>query len=232
MATKRYPLPNPVKPSGTPYTGSHGASAPNNWESRNAVDLDTPVGTPVYAEGPGVIGAQIGSLHSTDPKMQGLRLHLVTGDNEFYYAHLSKIVVKAGEHVGDGQLLGYTGKANGVAHLHFAAKHGDPEQILAQAAASGSADSAPAGSTSAPTAGAAGAAALPSASTAPAVDQYTAPPPIQSGLQQPAALDPGTVPADVSGQRQYAETWQRIAADPWAPPETQNYLSLWQQGGQ
>lgn len=224
MAARTYPLPKPVTPSGTPYTGSHGASAPKNWESRNAVDLDVPAGTPVFAKDAGVIGDQIGSLDSNDPKMQGLRLHLVTGDNEFYYAHLSKIVVKAGEHVADGQLLGYTGKANGVAHLHFASKNGDPRQILDGAAAPGPVESAPpAGSTSAPTAGAAGAAASPP-------DQFGARLPLQGGVVQPQALDPGTVPAEAGGPRRFEETWQRIASDPWAPAETTNYLTLWQQG--
>ena len=225
MATKTYPLPEPGKVIGTPYHGTHGASAPSNWESRNAVDLATPVGTPIYAQGAGVIGDQIGSLDSKDPKMQGLRVHLVTGDNEFYYAHLSKLVVKAGEHVQDGQLLGYSGSANGVAHLHFAAKNGDPETILATAAAPAPA-AAPADATSAPSAGVAGAAA-----SSPAGDQFTEPLPIQGGVSQPQALDPGTVPASVAGPRQYAETWQRIAADPWATPDVQALASLWQPGG-
>lgn len=224
MAARTYPLPKLVTPSGHPYTGSHGASAPKNWESRNAVDLDTPVGTPVYAQAAGVIGDQIGSLNSSDPKMQGLRVHLETVDNEFYYAHLSRIVVKAGQHVHDGQLLGYTGKANGVAHLHFAAKNGDPQQILGEAAAPAVTDSAPVDATSAPTAGAAGAA----ASSPP--NQYGAPLPLAGGVAQPQALDPGTVPAEAGGPRRYQETWQRIAADPWAPTETQNYLTLWQGG--
>lgn len=222
MATKTYPLPSPVKPSGVPYTGSHGATAPKNWESRNAVDLDVPVGTPVYAQAAGVIGDRIGSLNSSDPKMQGLRVHLVTANNEFYYAHLSKLAVKAGEHVEDGQLLGYTGKANGVAHLHFAAKNGDPETILAEAAVPGQAGSAPARSTSAPSAGAAGTAAP---STVP--DPYGAPTPLQGGVGQPQALDPGTVQADFN-PRVYAATWQKIAADPWAPPEAQQLSGMWQ----
>jgi murein DD-endopeptidase MepM/ murein hydrolase activator NlpD len=228
VAAKTYPLPKPAKQIGSPYTGSHGASAPNNWESRNAVDLATPVGTPVYAQAAGVIGDQIGLEQgaSQTGRFAGERLHLVTGNNEFYYAHLSRIVVKAGEHVQDGQLLGYTGKANGVAHLHFAAKYGNPEEILGQAAAPGPTDSASAGSSSAPTAGAAGAAAP---SQPP--DPYATPVPVAGGVTQPEALDPGTVPADAANPRQYEQTWQRIAADPWAPPETQNYVTLWQQGG-
>jgi murein DD-endopeptidase MepM/ murein hydrolase activator NlpD len=48
------------------------------------------------------------------------------GRQEWYYAHLSKIIVRAGQHVQTGQLLGYTGEANGVAHLHLAQRIGDP----------------------------------------------------------------------------------------------------------
>jgi len=48
------------------------------------------------------------------------------GDNAAYYAHLSKIVVKPGEKVKTGQILGYSGVANGVAHLHFAVEKGSP----------------------------------------------------------------------------------------------------------
>lgn len=231
MAARTYPLPKPAKVIGTPYSGTHGASAPQNWESRNAVDLATPVGTPIYAQSAGVIGDQIGPLEgaSKTGRFAGLRVHLVTGDNEFYYAHLSKLVVKAGEHVTDGQLLGYSGEANGVAHLHFAAKNGDPESILSQAAAPDPA-SAPVGSSSAPTAGSAGAAA-PSSDTSQVGDQFTAPLPIGSGVSQPQAYDPGTVPADAATPHQYAETWQRIAADPWASPDVQAIAGLWQQGG-
>ena len=54
-------------------------------------------------------------------------MHLVTQGNEFYYAHLSKLAVKAGQSVVKGQLIGYSGSANGAAHLHIAAKHGDPQ---------------------------------------------------------------------------------------------------------
>lgn len=58
-------------------------------------------------------------------------------------------------------------------------------------------------------------------------DAYTEPPPVGSGVPQPQAFDPGTVPADGVNPRVFAETWQRIAADPWAPAETQNYLQDW-----
>jgi hypothetical protein len=117
---------------GTPDAGTHGvafnkAGGSDNWESENAFDLAVPVGTPVYAEAAGKIGSQIGSL-GTGGRFAGIRLHLVTAGNEFYYAHLSKLApgIKAGTTVKAGQLLGYSGSANGVAHLHIASKVGSP----------------------------------------------------------------------------------------------------------
>jgi hypothetical protein len=105
---------------GVPYVGTH--TAFGNWESDNAIDISTPAGTPIYAPAAGVIGSQIGPENSSDPRLQGNRLHLVTANNELYFAHLSKLAVTAGEKVKAGQLLGYSGVANGVAHLHLAEK--------------------------------------------------------------------------------------------------------------
>jgi murein DD-endopeptidase MepM/ murein hydrolase activator NlpD len=117
---------------GVPYQGTHDHPSPadplHNWESCNAVDLAVPVGTPCYAACEGRIGSQIGPLSTSNPVLLGLRLHLIRmdGRQEWYYAHLSKIIVRAGQHVQTGQLLGYTGEANGVAHLHLAQRIGDP----------------------------------------------------------------------------------------------------------
>ena len=110
----------------------HLARAIGNWESDNAVDLLVPKGSPVYALADGVIGSQFGPLNSNDPRMQGLRLHLSSKGNEFYYAHLSAFApgLKPGTHVKKGQLLGYSGTANGVEHLHLAFRNGDPDYLL------------------------------------------------------------------------------------------------------
>jgi murein DD-endopeptidase MepM/ murein hydrolase activator NlpD len=110
---------------GRPYQGTH--TNYGNWESDNAVDLQSLPGKPVYAVADGVIGSQIGALNSSDPHLLGQRLHLVTSDNEFYYQHLQTLTVHAGQTVKAGQLLGYTG---GMNHLHFASKYGSPLQIL------------------------------------------------------------------------------------------------------
>jgi murein DD-endopeptidase MepM/ murein hydrolase activator NlpD len=119
---------------GRPYDGTHAKSfnrrgGTDNWESENAIDYATPKGSPVYAVADGQIGGKIGSLGSGG-RFAGLRLHLVTGNNEFYYAHLSRLTVQAGEHVRAGQLIGYSGVANGVAHLHIAALNGNPLQLF------------------------------------------------------------------------------------------------------
>ena len=45
----------------------------------------------------GLIGSQIGPLDSTDPHLLGLRLHLVSPRMEYYYAHLSRLDVHAGD---------------------------------------------------------------------------------------------------------------------------------------
>lgn len=114
---------------GLPYQGTHSKamnipSGSNNWESENAIDLGTPVGTPIYAVQSGTIGSQIGPMGTG--RFAGNRVHLDSANNQFYYAHLSKIAVKAGEHVQKGQLIGYSGEADGVAHLHIAALKGNP----------------------------------------------------------------------------------------------------------
>lgn len=115
---------------GTPYHGTHArafnvSGGSNNWESENAIDIALPQGTPVYAPAGGVIGSQIGSLGSGG-RFAGLRVHLQMPGNELYYAHLSRLAVRAGERVKPGQLIGYSGVANGVAHLHLGSKNGNP----------------------------------------------------------------------------------------------------------
>jgi hypothetical protein len=123
-----YPVPG-GKIIGRPYQGSHRDFG--NWQSDNAVDIAVPVGTPVYAVSSGVVGPNIGPFASSNPALAGSRLtvQLPNGDAA-YYAHLSRLSVRAGERVHAGQLLGYSGSANGVAHLHFAVEKGTPFKWL------------------------------------------------------------------------------------------------------
>jgi murein DD-endopeptidase MepM/ murein hydrolase activator NlpD len=119
---------------GRPYQGTHRRG---NWESDNAVDVRLPLGTPVYAVASGTIGPQFGPLPGAagDPRLAGLRLHLVGAGTEFYYAHLSRFApgIAPGVHVEAGQLLGYSGQAAGVPHLHFAVRDGSPFEWVAAA---------------------------------------------------------------------------------------------------
>ncbi|MGI9540011.1 MAG: M23 family metallopeptidase, partial [Miltoncostaeaceae bacterium] len=110
---------------GTPHAGTHTLG---NWQSDNALDWRIPEGTPLYAVADGVIGPKIGPLSSTESRFAGERLTLETAGNAFYYAHLNDIVVGAGQPVVKGQLLGYSGSANGVPHLHFGQREGDPRE--------------------------------------------------------------------------------------------------------
>jgi peptidoglycan hydrolase-like protein with peptidoglycan-binding domain len=129
-----YPLAVQGTIIGRPYQGTHnhpGTSDPlHNWESCNAIDIATPIGTRVIAVADGVIGSQIGALGSSSPVLEGLRLHLQSADNEWYYAHLSKLGVRAGDAVSRGDELGLSGEANGVQHLHLGQHHGDPGALI------------------------------------------------------------------------------------------------------
>ncbi len=119
-----------VKLIGYPYQGTHapGATTAPSWQSDNAVDIAMPVGTPVYALAAGVVsgvGFQSGTY------TEGGKLTLTGAQNAWWYGHLSKLAVSNGQKVKAGQLLGYSGEANGVAHLHLGQERGTigkPEQ--------------------------------------------------------------------------------------------------------
>jgi len=118
---------------GWPGMGTHSWSfKPNNWESDNANDAGCKRGTPLVAVADGRIGKSFGPLKDPDPRYHGIRLHLITADNEFYYAHLINTAkgIAPGVHVKQGQLLGHSGDANGVDHLHIGMKYGWPTQQL------------------------------------------------------------------------------------------------------
>jgi murein DD-endopeptidase MepM/ murein hydrolase activator NlpD len=115
---------------GTPYAGTHTLG---NWESDRAIDVAVPVGTPVYSPLGGVIGSQFGSLGAGEgSRFAGLRLHVASPEEEWYGAHLSRFApgIKPGRRVRPGQLLGYSGSASGVAHLHEALRRGDPYSLV------------------------------------------------------------------------------------------------------
>lgn len=130
-----YPLAVHGKLIGFPYQGTHTLG---NWQSDNAVDISVPIGTPVFAVVAGTIGSNIGSLGAAPgSRFAGLRVQVNGKGNSYWYGHLSKLDVHAGQHVKEGEQIGLSGSANGVSHLHFAAQHGDPRNILGGSIPSG-----------------------------------------------------------------------------------------------
>jgi len=121
-----YPLAKRGKVIGTPFAGTHSLG---DWQSDNAVDIAAPIGTPIRAAADGRIGSKIGSL-GKGGQFAGQRLYVESKGNSFYYAHLSRITVKPGQRVRKGQIIGYSGSANGVGHLHIGVQKGDPRRIL------------------------------------------------------------------------------------------------------
>ena len=86
------------------------------WKRHEGVDYGAPIGTPVHVVGDGVVafaGQQNG---------YGNVIQILHSDNRMtVYAHLSKIDVRRGEHVSQGEHIGdvgMTGWATGP-HLHF-----------------------------------------------------------------------------------------------------------------
>ncbi|CAM3972598.1 M23 family metallopeptidase [Tsukamurella ocularis] len=89
----------------------------------NGVDFPVGVGTPVVAANDGVV-AQAGWAIPWSGAAGGNAIIIRHSSVHTGYAHLSRIVVRAGQQVKKGQLIGYSG-ASGTAvegaHLHFEA---------------------------------------------------------------------------------------------------------------
>lgn len=90
----------------------------------NAVDLAAPIGTPILASAAGdVIVAKEGGWNA------GYGNYVViehSNGSETLYAHQSRVIVAQGEHVVQGQVIGYvgeTGHATGP-HVHFEIRNG------------------------------------------------------------------------------------------------------------
>lgn len=90
--------------------------------SHRGIDLGAPTGTPVYAIASGKI------LFAADGNNGFGNLIIIQhkGTTSSYYAHNSKLKVKKGTQVRQGQLIsliGSTGRSTGP-HLHFEIRHG------------------------------------------------------------------------------------------------------------
>lgn len=101
-------------------TGSHLSHDTYAWDFR------MPEGTPITAARAGVVRLARGDSRKggCDPKMARHANYVVLehdGDLETQYLHFSSVVVKVGERVEQGQLLGYSGNTGWSCgpHLHF-----------------------------------------------------------------------------------------------------------------
>ncbi|OYV02192.1 MAG: peptidase M23 [Burkholderiales bacterium PBB5] len=88
----------------------------NSWRAHNGVDYGAPTGTPVRSVGEGVV-EQAGWTNGYGNVVQVRH----DASKTTVYAHLSKLEVRKGQHIEQGQrvgLVGATGWATGP-HLHF-----------------------------------------------------------------------------------------------------------------
>lgn len=84
---------------------------------RPALDIGVPVGTPVYASGPGIV-----STADTAGGGRGTYVDLVHPDgSSSHYFHLSELAVGFGQVVDRGELIGLSGStgSSSAPHLHY-----------------------------------------------------------------------------------------------------------------
>lgn len=109
---------------GTPYAGTHTLG---NWQSDNAVDISVPEGTPMVALQSGTV-VKVRHHPQDGGRFAGDQITIRGANgNEYFYAH-GIARVKPGQRIKAGQRLGVTGSANGVPHLHFGQRKGDPRK--------------------------------------------------------------------------------------------------------
>jgi hypothetical protein len=119
---------------------------PPGYRVHEAIDFETPVGTPVYAGLPAIV-TTVGAPETHDYGPHYLRLWLDEG-HDLLLGHLSAALVRSGDRVRVGQLLGYTGDLGETnwPNLHFEVRaHGgstytsvDPAPYLTFAGGGGS----------------------------------------------------------------------------------------------
>ncbi|MCX7849618.1 M23 family metallopeptidase [Thermus sp.] len=121
------------RPLGLPLRAYEGITSPfglrrnpfgPGYEFHDGLDFSAPYGTPVYATGSGVV-ARAGWMGP-----YGLAVLLDHAEGyQSLYGHLSRVLVRPGERVEKGQVLGYvgsTGRSTGP-HLHYSVyRYGAP----------------------------------------------------------------------------------------------------------
>lgn len=118
---------------GTPHAGTHTLG---NWQSDDAVDISVPVGTAMVAVEDGVV-TKVTRHPQNGGRFAGDQITIKGASNSYFYAH-GTAAVSVGQQVKAGQMIGRSGSANGVPHLHFGVQTGDPRTILSKAASGGS----------------------------------------------------------------------------------------------
>lgn len=136
----RLPLPrtdlfqNPVP--GAKLTQGYGRTkfAVANYKTQwhNGIDLGDSVGTPVYAAEGGKVVA-IGNTDEFCPKRAYGKYAVIKHDNNLttLYSHFSKYIVKNGQEVKRGELIGYIGRTGWATgpHVHFTVYASDTYKI-------------------------------------------------------------------------------------------------------
>jgi len=113
-------------PKGTEISQEFGENATqyNLSGAHTGRDYRVPVGTPIRAAGDGVIdAARVFPNYSNEwitGPMGGKTLILNCGDNEptFEYAHLSEFLIKEGDRVRKGQIIGLSGESGAATGPH------------------------------------------------------------------------------------------------------------------
>ena len=133
-----YWLERPIGPEGHNYAEHfypYGTTAGGRYPIHTGVDLVNPSGTPVLAAGAGTVivaGDDLTVVYGRETNYYG-NLVIVELDRRYHgqpvytlYGHLSEVLVREGQHVEPGQVIGEVG-ATGVAigpHLHFEVRVG------------------------------------------------------------------------------------------------------------
>ena len=140
VAQPAAPASLPTRPPGPiiQTTADHRARPLGNWQSDNAVDIGVPRGSDVLAVDDGEVVRVSGSPpREHGGEIGGFSITLRTRSNTYFYTHLLRARVRAGDRVRAGQLIGASGFANGVDHLHIAQEHGDPADVFGNGASDG-----------------------------------------------------------------------------------------------
>ena len=100
---------------GTPYGGTHTLG---NWQSDNALDISLPIGTPLQAYAAGTVTKISPGSRNPADRFAGDGVTITGPRGGIFYKHLFSTAVRVGQQVGAGQIIGSSGSANSVPHLH------------------------------------------------------------------------------------------------------------------